>query len=292
MQHTQIIVHILLPPDQQTAEAVQPAMGPLHHPPPCPITRNGGLDLFFLASAADMGCISPGCYQFPYYWLVVAFVQTKMLWPNFRPLYYDSLQAGGHQLHVMAIGSIHHHPQRHSLTIGQQGAFGSGLTSVGGIRAGGRSPQEEPWLWLHPGPATPTQSPSRQHTQGVPLTTAAGRLQLAARVGSGHGRCWRHQTPEGELSIDSQCVAGKRCHPGPGGLLSRGVLLWCGALWRAIMAQYAPTVHLEYASPHQWQSSFLSWYHSFPGFTGTYNIPVLSCRIGSKYAQLEIVKEQ
>jgi hypothetical protein len=55
MQHAQVVPDILLTLHQQTAEAVQPAMGPLHHPAPRLVTRNGGLGLFLLPATADVG---------------------------------------------------------------------------------------------------------------------------------------------------------------------------------------------------------------------------------------------
>jgi hypothetical protein len=113
--------------------------------------------------------------------------------------------------------------------------------------SGAFSPPGEPCSGLHPGLATPIQSLSGRYTQGAPLATAAQRLQLSARVGSDHERCWRHRIPERELSTGSRCAARKRCHPACRGSVQGRPPLG-GAAGLAIKAGSGATTPLGFVS--------------------------------------------
>ena len=84
MQECQIAVGVLLPTDQQAAEAFEPGMGALDHPATDPIARDLSPVLAFFSATADRGGMAPSVHQFADDVIVVAFVQAKVLRPVFR----------------------------------------------------------------------------------------------------------------------------------------------------------------------------------------------------------------
>ena len=79
MKQTQIIFSFFFPPRQNAAEAVHPAMRPLHHPAAC---FESGLPLDglgFLAPRLDVGGIPELFHQVAHVVVIVPFVQAYAL---------------------------------------------------------------------------------------------------------------------------------------------------------------------------------------------------------------------
>ena len=74
MQHSQIIVHILFPANQDVPKAVQPTVGAFHYPAPGPVTRHLRLPPLLFAPAYYMGRVSPPVYQLFYLGIIVPLV--------------------------------------------------------------------------------------------------------------------------------------------------------------------------------------------------------------------------
>jgi hypothetical protein len=71
--------------------------------------------------------------------IVVPLIQTHPLWMLLGWLWTlddDTLDGSAHQFHIVALGSLNHHFDRHSMAFGQQTAFHAPFATVGGIGPG------------------------------------------------------------------------------------------------------------------------------------------------------------
>src|SRR5665647_189782 len=76
MEHRQVVLRVLLPPDEQSAEAVHPGMGALDHPAPRPVARDPLLVRLLLAPGADMSGVAVGLDQLSHLIVAVPLIQT------------------------------------------------------------------------------------------------------------------------------------------------------------------------------------------------------------------------
>src|SRR5215216_1318641 len=137
-QQGHIIVHLLLPADEQPAKAVPPGVRPLHHPAARPVAWDLALRLAFLAAAPNVGRIAPLFHGLAHRVVVVALVPTHVLRPRGRrlgALDHHGLQRGVDPFHLMAIGASYGDPERHPLAVGQHAPCGPKLAAIGGILA-------------------------------------------------------------------------------------------------------------------------------------------------------------
>jgi len=80
MKESEIILHLLFPPNQQTARAIDPGMAPFHYPTASTIARDDLFLSFLFPATTDMRLILP-CEQFPVDRSgVVGGIQAQMLW--------------------------------------------------------------------------------------------------------------------------------------------------------------------------------------------------------------------
>src|SRR4051812_29446357 len=106
MQHAEVVLDLLLPTDQNPAESIHPAVGPLYHPatglePRLPLQR-----LRLLASGPYMRREAELPNQLPGVVVVVTLVQThplRLLLRRLGTLHRDALQRRLHQLLVVAV---------------------------------------------------------------------------------------------------------------------------------------------------------------------------------------------
>ncbi len=152
------------------------------------------------------------------------------------------------QFHTVAVGSVHIDSYGKAMSFSQQAAFGPFLASVCRIRPSTLTPQGEPWSWLHPLPATPTQAPIVHRIPPGQLATPSRRPPLCATPGSGHVPCLRLRSNVVRPSTDIPYVGYRICHPNTGERVLGAVLLWAWVLRTAAVAQSDAITHLECAN--------------------------------------------
>ena len=214
MKEGDVIVRGLVPAHQDAPEAVQPAVGALHHPAPglepsFPFDR-----LCLLAPAADMGGEAELLQRVAHLVKVVAFIQTHalgMLWTGFWPWYAQTVHRGPHQLHVMTVGPVHRQTHRNALSFGQQAALDATFASVSGVGAGFSPHPGAIWSWRRPYSANSSPVPSVEqppfqshpHSRNTPAATHCWKRRWAWRRANGESTpppdgCARYPTPRPE----------------------------------------------------------------------------------------------
>src|SRR5919112_2770571 len=169
VEHGEVAGRLLLPADQDAAEAVEPRMGAFHDPAPRPGAGVAlGLDL--LAARAQVEREAEFGGEPGHLGIVVALVEAealRRLRRRRRPLDRDRLDGLAHELVVVAVGAIGREPERDPATVRQQAPLGPALAPVGRVRAGFFPHPEAPCPWLRPAPASPTRSrPARRRPAG------------------------------------------------------------------------------------------------------------------------------
>src|SRR3954471_23174572 len=109
MQHTEVVLHLLLPSDQDPPEPIHPAMRPLHHPTPGLETRLPLQRLRLLTSGTHVGREAELPDQLPSVVIVITLVQThplRLFLRRLGTLHRDALQRRLGQLLVMPIGTL------------------------------------------------------------------------------------------------------------------------------------------------------------------------------------------
>src|SRR2546421_4604641 len=139
MEKGQIILRLFIPTHEEAAKAVHPGVRSFHHPPPCfePSFSLDGLGLF--SSWANMGRKAVFVQDVTHLLVVVALVQThalRLLLGRLRSLDDDALDGRAEQFHIMAMGSLKHQANWHSMTLGQHAPFHPTLAPIRGIGSG------------------------------------------------------------------------------------------------------------------------------------------------------------
>src|SRR5260221_698228 len=107
--------------------------------------------------------------------VVIPFIQTHALWilPGWLgTLDNDTFDGRAHQFHVMAVGSLNHYCDRHSMALCQQTAFDSPLAAIRGIGPGFFPRPMALSPLLHPSRASPTRSHTPHQIARLRLATA------------------------------------------------------------------------------------------------------------------------
>jgi len=139
MQKRDVIFRLLLPPDQDAAEAIQPAVGAFHHPAAGALA---GFPLEFLglfAPRANMRRKAEFRQDVAHLLEIVAFVQAhplRLLSGRRWTFYHHALDRFACQFHIVAIGPRDRHTEGHAMPVGQQAAFDAALGTVGGVWPG------------------------------------------------------------------------------------------------------------------------------------------------------------
>ena len=251
MKHCQIVLDLLLPANEKATKAIQPGVGSLHHPPPCPVPRDTRLVSGFFSTGTDMCSVTPARQQLTDDIVVIPFVQAHVLrgiLARARPLDYDRFQCRLHHLHVVPVRSLNGHGQGNAVTLGQQTTLCAPLAPIRGIATRAFSPPRAPSSSPHPSLATPSRALSTCRIPSPLLATDAQTHPLCATLESGRARCWPLPDHAVMLSIGNRSAVHRRSHPSLGD--------WaCGAdhpsAWGvpvATVARFEPTAHLEYAT--------------------------------------------
>src|SRR5258707_7660735 len=181
MEKRQIVLRFFLPANEQTAKAIQPGMNSFHHPAASFEARFAfdGLGLF--PSRAHMGCKAKFLQNGVHLIVVVPFVQTHPLWMCLGGLGAvddDAFDGRAHQSHIMAVRSLNHRANRHSMSLRQHAAFDAPLAAISGIGPGFFPPPTELLSLLHPSRASPTPSPTTHRISQLRLAQALEKSPL------------------------------------------------------------------------------------------------------------------
>lgn len=79
VEHRFVVLHFLLPTNEQAAKTVDPGVGSFDHPSPCPVSRNRCLLFFLFTARTQMKDVSQLGYLFPDDRIVVSLIQAQML---------------------------------------------------------------------------------------------------------------------------------------------------------------------------------------------------------------------
>src|SRR5438094_2097487 len=191
MQHAEIVLALLLPADEEPAEAVQPTVRSFDDPASGSVAHLSRQPLGLFTAWAQVQRVEELLGQLPHLVIVVTFVQRqslRLLGSGFRPGNRHALQGFTRQAEVGPIGTGHGHSQRHTRPVGQQGALRAALGAVGGIGTG-FSPHPTA-LWSSPRrvPATPTQSLVVARKPANHASRVRGTAPPPSTPGSGDGR--------------------------------------------------------------------------------------------------------
>lgn len=162
MNEAEIIGGLLVPSDQDRAEAVKPGMRSLHHPAPC-LGPGVALGLDFLAPGLQVQSKAEFFGQSPWLGIIVALIETKMVRSmpcRSRPLNWKCLDGLAHQHVVVAVGGVDHRRQRHAAAIRQHRAFDPAFAAIRWIAAG----------FFPPKGALPMVPSSASQVQSIPLS--------------------------------------------------------------------------------------------------------------------------
>jgi hypothetical protein len=151
MHQRKIVLHLLLPADEQPPKAVHPGVRTLDYPAARPVAWDVALGLHFFAAASNVSGVAPRVEGVAHVVVVVPFVQAQVLRPRdrrFGALDHHGCQGGVDQFHIMAIGAVHGDCEWNTMAIGQHAPFGPKLPAIGRVLA-----------HLFPHPAGPWSSP-------------------------------------------------------------------------------------------------------------------------------------
>ncbi len=222
MQKSDVIFGLLVPPNENAAEAVHPTMSTLYNPAPSSFLGVLFERLSFFASRPDVGREAEFLQRVAHFVVVIALVQAHMLlllFGRLRAIYHDALNRRPHQLHVVAIGAIGRQTNRHTVPFGQQAALDARFGTIS--RVGTAFFPRPTGLWSSPRPYLPIPNQSRAvHRSARPLPATTSRThQLSPTLETGRAPLTLGKGLSGlALSIGTLCAERKRWHqrnPGP-----------------------------------------------------------------------------
>jgi hypothetical protein len=126
VEHGEVGVGAFLPASEDAAEAVEPGVGALDDPAPCPVAGLAFERLRFLAAAADVGGKAELFEQLTYLVVVVAAVEAeplRLLRCRLGPLDRDRFERRACQLEVVAVRARRADPDRDALALGEEAPF-------------------------------------------------------------------------------------------------------------------------------------------------------------------------
>jgi len=288
MNQSKIVISLFLPTNEQSTEAIHPAMGAFHYPTSASVAWNPLLGTGLFSTSFDMGYIFPFRHQLTNLWIVITFVQAYVLRILIR--YHWSLncyrsQCRFHKLHIVTVSSINHHCQWNTMSFCQHTAFSTQLTTVSGITSGFFFHPMALWSLRHPWIAIPSPILLAHRISQDQLPKYDETHLLFATPESDHEPCLMHPNCVEALSIDSQCVVCRIWHLLLFGCSSVDDHLWVWGALVAVMAPSLPKAHLVSYMTHLHPYSHcclpLLVLHSLDSRNGYY-ITKPSFRIGSK----------
>ena len=221
MNQSNVVLRFLLPTDQDTPEAIHPAVRSLRHPA-ARFEAHLMLDrLSFFTTRADMSGIGKFLDQRSYLTGIIGLIQThplrvllRRLWAGDR----DTLQRRPDHFTVMSIRSGNRHANRDTVGFRQQTAFNTFLGPIRRVGAGFFPHPAGPWSWRHPSTATTNQSLSTRHSLPTPGPKVSEKRRLASIPEIANERCCLNKYPSrSKRSIGSRFATQRGCHPWPDG---------------------------------------------------------------------------
>jgi len=259
MKQSQIILRFLLPPRQDAAEAVHPAMRSFHNPAPSFKASLMFDRLGFFASGSNVGCITKLLHQISYLTRIVSLIQRhtlRLFFCRFRTLYRNtfyrclnhSLDWARDRLAVVPICSIDCQADRHTTCLGQQTSFNAFFGPIRRVRAGFSPRQAALLSWHRPSVAKTNQYLSTRHSLAEPVPTVSEKPRLGSTPGIGYGLCcWSKYRSHSKRSIDNQSGAQKEFHSWPCGRVASACHhrsdVYLGAL--VSVARFFPIIRLK-----------------------------------------------
>src|SRR6476659_5995722 len=228
MEQGEIVGRLFGPADQDGAEAVEPGVGALHDPAPCPGT-GVMLGPGFLASAAQVQREAEFFGQGARLVVVEAFIETEVLRPPAGRLWApdrDGFEGLAHQLVVVAVGPVDYRPEGYAAGVCQQRALDPAFAAVGRIAAGFFPHPAVLCPSPRPAPATSSQCPAARHRPAAPRARTPRTHRPRAIPGSAGGprrriKAWSRAA----RSTDTPSAARRRSRPLPPGPAPAG----CGS---------------------------------------------------------------
>lgn len=273
MKQSQKILRLLFPPRQDAAEAVHPAVRPLHNPATSLKSRLSFNRLRFFATSADMCSITKFFHQISYLLRIVTFVQTHAL--RFLPgrlgtNNWNTCYRRFNHFAIMTISSFNRQSNRHTRCFGKQTAFNAFFGPVRRVWACFFPRQAEPLSLLHPSIATPSLFLSTHHNPLNSLPTASEKLRLLSTPEIVNEPCCSNKYPlHSGRSIDNPFAAQKIFHPLPGDPARAACRRQNDEYWDDLAAtvQFSPITRLKSCIGSLF--SFLSSLNPFKGISAS-----------------------
>jgi len=226
MEEGEIVLHFLVPANQDPPKAIHPTMRTFHDPSSGSAPRLVFERPRFFTACPNVGRKTKLLERVPYFRIVIPFVQTHPLGPflgGARPLDDHAIHGVFDQLHIGPIGPGHDQAHGHPVSLGQQTALDPPFGPVCGIGPGFFPLPAEPCSSRHPCSANSSRSPSDPRTVPPPPATTSETPPPPPRPGTDHGP-WNGDTSPWHLRLptDSPCARHKRwrrhtADPRPGG---------------------------------------------------------------------------
>src|SRR3990172_4549255 len=191
MKLAQIVLRFLGPADQDSAEAIHPAMSAFDDPPArfeASLLLDG---LSFFATATNMRGELELFEQSPHVVVIVPFVQAHSLGLVGRGLGTGNRNAfdrRARQLHVMSVGPINGDSDRDTSGLSEQAALDAIFGAIRRIGTGFFPPQAVPSSWRRPSTANPSRGPEACRIPEDLASKTPGRRQHRATPESGDER--------------------------------------------------------------------------------------------------------
>jgi hypothetical protein len=251
MKQSQIILRFLLPPRQDAAEAIHPAMRPFHNPAPSFEASFMFDRLGFFTSGSDVGCITKLFHQISYLIRIVSLIQRhtlRFLLCRLRTRYCNTFYRCLNHLAVVPICSLDCQANRHTACLGQQTAFNAFFGPICRIGAGFFPRQVGLLSWHHPWIAKTNQCLSTHRSLSEPVPTFAERHQLGSTPEIASGLCcWSKYRSHSRRSTDNRFGAQKEFRPWPCGQASSACHHRNDVYWGALVsvARFFPIIRLK-----------------------------------------------
>src|SRR5262245_59589812 len=218
----EVVLRLLLPPDEQLATAVEPRGRPFDHP----ATRSGPVPAraALLAATANMWDVAATPDSALGVRIVIPLVETEMLLDPRGCAYDASIEQRADGLLVRPVRRSEGNGDGHPGTVGEMMALDAGLRAIGGVRAG---------FFPHPAglcattrlrTATATAGQRRDHSTGASASRWLRNTRPRPSAGTADGLWSPSRTPAARPSTDSRCAARRAPRRGRAAVAATAVL--------------------------------------------------------------------
>src|SRR5262249_55129778 len=224
----EVVLRLLLPPDEQLATAVEPRGRPFDDPSArlCPVPARAAL-LAATANMRDVAATAAGVFGIR---VVVAFVQAEMLLGVGRGPHDARVQQLADRFLVRPIRRSEGNGDGHPGAVGEMMALGAGLRAIGGIGAGFFPRPAGLCATTRLRTATATAGPRRDHSAGASASRWLRNTPPRPSAGTADGLWSPSRTPAARPSTDSRCAARRAPRRGRAAAAATAVLPSAGIL--------------------------------------------------------------